>query len=75
MSYRIILQERGGRLLYSNGYDDEEGALRGAQVWAKHEDLEVLQIEDSDGSLVPAETLSAALSAREPLSRSAGASA
>ena len=75
MSYRIILRALDGTLLYSNGYDDEEGALRGAQLWAKHEDLEVLRIEGSDGGSLPAATLSAALSAREPLSRPAGAAA
>ncbi len=73
MSYRIILRGQDGTLFYSNGYDDEEGALRGAQLWAGHDDLEVLRIERSDGEVVSPEILLEASSAREPRLAASGA--
>ena len=53
--------------------DDEEGALRGAQLWARHEDLEVLRFERSDGEVVSPEILLEASSARELRSAASGA--
>ncbi len=73
MIYRIITQEAWG-FGYSSAYD----SLDDATVWAgdlQRSGVEVLRFERSDGEVIPMETLSAALSAREPLSRPAGASA
>ena len=44
MSYRIVLRDADSSLLYSNGYDNENAALCGAQAWIKNEDLELLRI-------------------------------